>query len=144
MSIKNFLEVFTKYIPPSEYVEILLSAENIRSRADKVNRILEVHLDFKSLVPKKTLYDIEAGLREAYKLNIVKIMPHYPEELFDYYYLPEILRETEQIGVVARGSVLLCQLQGNMLVVTGMLVSLMIEPGGGGMLIVAFKITGSL
>ncbi len=103
MSKKNFLEIFAKYLPPSEYVEILLSAENIRSRADKANRILEVRADFDRIVPKSTLYAIEAGIREAYNLNVAKILPHYPAELFDYDYVPEILRETEQVGVVARG-----------------------------------------
>ena len=103
MSKKNFLEIFAKYQPSNEYADILLSAENIRSRADKANRILEVRADFLHIVPKKTLYAIEAGIREAYNLNIVKILPHYPAELFDYDYIPEILLETEQIGIVARG-----------------------------------------
>ena len=103
MEKKNFLEIFSKYLPPSEYVDILLSAKNIRSRADKEKRILEIRLELDELVPKKTLYSIEDGLCKAYKLNIAKILPQYPSELFSYDYIPEILKETEEIGVVARG-----------------------------------------
>ncbi len=103
MEKKNFLQLFAKYLPPREYEEILLSATNIRSRANKEERILEIRADFNRLVPKKTLYAIEAGIREAYKINVAKILPCYPSELFTYDYVPEVLRETEAVGVVARG-----------------------------------------
>ena len=103
MEKKNFLELLTRYVPPKEYEEVLLSAKNVRSRANKEAKILEIRADFDKIVPKRTLYDIEAGIKEAYKINVVKILPHYPAELFGYSYIPEILRETENVGVVARG-----------------------------------------
>ena len=103
MGNKNFFEIFSKYSPPSEFVEILRSAGNIRSRADKENRILEIRADFQNIISKNTLYRIEAGIKEAYKLNVAKILPHYPAVLFDYNYIPEILKETEEVGVVAKG-----------------------------------------
>jgi len=103
MERKSFLELFGKYLPPAEYVELLSSAKNVRSRANKEARILEIRADFDEIVPKSTLYDIEKGIKEAYKINVAKILPHYPSELFTYDYVPEILRETENVGVVARG-----------------------------------------
>ncbi len=103
MEQKNFLEIFSKYIPPSEYVDILLSATNIRTRVSKEKRIIEIIMEFPRIIPKKTLYGIQSGLCKAYKLNIAKILPKYPSELFNYDYIPEILKETEEVGVVARG-----------------------------------------
>ena len=103
MERKSFLELLNKYAPPVEYADILRSAKNVRSRADKEARILEIRADFDELVPKRALYEIEWGIKEAYKINVAKILPHYPAELFGYDYVPEILRETESVGVVARG-----------------------------------------
>ncbi len=103
MADKNFLELLSKYVPSDEYREILLSAVNIHSRADKERRILEIRADFPSLIKKDRLYDIENQIKEAYKLNCVKILPSYPDELFSYDYIPEILTEAEQVGIVAKG-----------------------------------------
>ena len=103
MEKKNFLELFGKYLAPSDIAPILLSASDIRSRINRENRILEIRLEFPKLVKKEVLYSVEKGIREAYNLNVVKILPHYPQELFSYDYIPEILKETEQVGIVARG-----------------------------------------
>ncbi|MGM9683722.1 MAG: PolC-type DNA polymerase III [Eubacteriales bacterium] len=103
MEKKDFLTLFSKYIPPREYERILLGADNIRPRVDREKKIVEIRVHFPELVEKGVLYDIENGLRETYKQNYVKILPEYPPELFSPDYIPEILRETEQVGVVARG-----------------------------------------
>ncbi|MBR2388391.1 MAG: PolC-type DNA polymerase III [Clostridia bacterium] len=100
---KNFLEIFSKYLPPEEYVDILLSASSIRTRVSKEKRIIEIEAHFPRIIPKKTLYNIQAGLCKAYSLNFAKILPKYPAELFNYDYVPEILCETEEVGIVARG-----------------------------------------
>ena len=103
MEEKNFLQIFSKYLPPIEYEDILLSVRNIRTRVDKEHRIIEVRMQFQRLIPKKTLYAIQAGLCQAYKLNVAKILPQYSSDLFNYDYVPEILKETEEVGIVARG-----------------------------------------
>ncbi len=100
---KNFLEIFNKYTPSEEHARILLSAKNIGLRADKENRALEVNLDFDKIVPKKELYAIENQIQSAYELSWVNIIPHYPSELFDADYVPELLAEAECVGVIARG-----------------------------------------
>ena len=100
---KNFLQIFNKYTPSEDEARILLSADNIRIGADKENRALRAELDFKSLVPKDTLYKIERDIAKAYELNWVKLLPHYPAELFDSDYTSELLKETECVGIVARG-----------------------------------------
>ena len=100
---KNFLQIFEKYKPDDISAEILLRAENIKIQADKANRILQVSASFPEIVKKDKLYTIEKEISKAYGLNWMKIMPHYPKELFDSSYIPELMRETETVGIVARG-----------------------------------------
>ena len=100
---KNFLQIFEKYKASEEDSNILLLAENIKIQADKANRILQVSADFPTIIKKETLYRIEKEISKAYELNWVKIMPHYPAALFDSSYIPELMKETEVVGIVARG-----------------------------------------
>ena len=53
----------------------------------------------KNYYGKEFLKEVEA----AYDLNYVKFLPHFPAELFSADYVPELLKETERVGVVARG-----------------------------------------
>lgn len=100
---KNFLQIFNKYIPEDRHAKILLSATNIRIQADKENRIIQAFMDFPEIVEKDNIYAIENAIAKAYELNWVKLFPHYPTELFDSDYIPELLKETESVGIVARG-----------------------------------------
>ncbi len=100
---KSFLQIFERYKPSSVYAEILEKAENTKIQADKVNRMLNASVDFPMLVKKEDLYAIEDGIAKAYQLNMVKIMPHYPTHFFDEDYIPELMRETEKVGIVAKG-----------------------------------------
>ena len=101
--MKTALEILYKYTPDSTARAILEKAQNPMVRADKENRALQMELDFPRLVEKDELYRIEEQVAEAYGLNYVKFLPHYPAELFSADYVPELLKETERVGVVARG-----------------------------------------
>ncbi len=103
MAQKSLKEYLNKYLPPDEYEKILSDGIVTRSRVDKEKRFLEVYADFSDVVLKSELYAIEAQVAEAYKLNSFKLFPHYPSKLFEYDYVPEILRETEREGYVAKG-----------------------------------------
>ena len=103
MAGKTLKELLSKYIVPEKYIEILTTADNVVSRVDKVKRILEVRADFPKLVDKDILYDIEKQVAEVYELSYFKILPRYNRELFSYDYVPQILKETETVGVVAKG-----------------------------------------
>lgn len=103
MAEKSLRELLHKYLPPKEYESILDEGRVTRSRIDKEKRILEVFTDFDYIIPKNTIYELEAQVTEAYKLSAFKLFPHYPSELFGYSYVTEILKETERIGYVARG-----------------------------------------
>ncbi len=100
---KSFLQIFEKYKPSYEYSKLLETAQNIKIQADKQNRMLNASADFPILISKDDIYDIETGIAKAYQLNMVKIMPHYPKSLFSQDYIPELMKETEKVGIVARG-----------------------------------------
>ena len=103
MSQKSLGELLYKYLPPEEYKGILEDGVVTRSRVDKENRILEVFADFAYIISKDKLYAIEKEVKQAYQLSCFKLFPHYPLELFGYDYIPQILRETEREGFVAKG-----------------------------------------
>jgi len=100
---KTFLQIFDKYKADEKSEAILNKASNIKIQADKENRILQASVDFPELISKDDLYRIENDICKAYELNWMKLMPHYPANLFDSDYVPELLRETESVGIVARG-----------------------------------------
>ena len=103
MAPKSLKELLAKYTPPEEYSELLSTAAVISSRVDKEKRFLETSAKFAKIVDKDTLYNIEKQASEAYDLRYFRIYPKYDEALFSQDYIPEVLRETERQGVVARG-----------------------------------------
>ena len=102
---KNFLEIFNRYQPSSEFEQILLSADpsSIKLRADKPQRCIEAFAAFPRIIPRLTLYEIEEEIRRAYELNMVRISPRYPSELFGIDRIPDLLMETNRRGIVANG-----------------------------------------
>ena len=103
MPSKSFLEKFNKFVPESEQYDILQGVSDYSLRVNKENRIIEAVISMDKLVPKEKLYRIERGIAKAYDLNYVKLLPKYPSELFSYDYVPQILKETESVGIVAKG-----------------------------------------
>ena len=103
MATKSLKELLFKYIPPEEYAEILELGEVVSTRVDKEKRFLEVKAKFPRIIDKSLLYEIEKQVSSAYDLRYFKILPQYPSELFSYEYIPQILKETEAVGTVARG-----------------------------------------
>ena len=103
MAGKTLLEIFSKYQPNEMNGAWLAEATDIRLRADKERRMIEVSAAFPALVKKSALYAVEAEIAKVYQLAHVRILPRYPKELFDQRYIPELLEETQRIGIVARG-----------------------------------------
>ncbi len=101
--MKTLLEILSRYHPDTATRALLATATDPRVRADKENRALQLEVNFPCLVPKDVLYRVEAEIAAAYELNYVKFLPHYPSDLFSADYVPELLKETERVGVVARG-----------------------------------------
>ncbi len=103
MAEKTLKELLNKYLPSDEIGRILGSGIVTKTRIDKEKRLLEVYADFSYIIDKETLYEIEGQVAEIYKLAAFKIFPHYPSELFSKAYIPQLLLETERIGIVAKG-----------------------------------------
>ncbi|MBQ7319292.1 MAG: PolC-type DNA polymerase III [Clostridia bacterium] len=100
---RSIFEILKKYQPSAYADGILSNVTDFSVRADKEKRLLEICASFPSLVDKDDLYTIEEEICRAYDLQYVKILPHYPQTLFTQEYIPQILKETERIGIVARG-----------------------------------------
>ena len=103
MQSKSFLEKFHKFEPSNEQFELLNGIYEYELKVEKALRIIEARVDFSAPIPKDKLYKLERNIAEAYDLNRVKILPHYPEEFLTYEYIPQILIEAETVGVVAKG-----------------------------------------
>lgn len=101
--MKTLPEILAKYRPDADTRAWLLSATDISVRADKENRALQISASFPHLISKDTLYRTEEEIAEVYDLRYVKFLPHYDAALFDASYIPELLKETERVGVVAKG-----------------------------------------
>ncbi len=116
---RTLLEIFNRYEPSDEFAEILRAAdpESIKLRADKPQRLIEVSAAFPHIIHKRTLYRLEEEIRQAYQLNMVRILPHYPTEQFDTDCIPDLLIETNRRGIVANGFFNHCEyrLSGNIL-----------------------------
>ncbi len=100
---KTLLQIFDRYEPSERVKKILEPATDIHLQADKANRIIQVSASFPELISKDDIYQIEKDIARAYDLSWVKILPKYPSSLFDSDYIPELLKETEAIGIVAKG-----------------------------------------
>ncbi|MBO7341372.1 MAG: PHP domain-containing protein, partial [Clostridia bacterium] len=100
---KSFFEIFHKYTPAEQHARWLCTASDIRMRVDKEQRMLEASMALPALVPKRALYEVEAEIQKVYELAHVRLLPRYPAELFGEAYIPELIAETERIGIVARG-----------------------------------------
>ena len=101
--MRTLPELLNRYNPDPSTKRILLSATSYSAQADREHRALILNVAFPEIVGKKTLYRIEDEITDAYGLAYTKIMPSYPKELFTDAYIPELLCETERVGVVARG-----------------------------------------
>ena len=103
MSEKSFLEKLNRFEPNPEQREILSLISEYSIRALKAERIMEIVIHLPEIVRKNKLYQIERDIEKAYALNRVKLLPKYPDHLLTYDYIPQILIETETIGIVAKG-----------------------------------------
>ncbi len=101
--MKPLRDILYKYTPDADARAVLDASLEHAVRADKENRALQIEMSLPRLVPKALLYRMEEEIARAYELSYVKLLPHYPAELFSDAYIPELLAETERVGVVARG-----------------------------------------
>ncbi|MCR5264035.1 MAG: PHP domain-containing protein, partial [Clostridiales bacterium] len=102
-STKSFRQYFPRYTPDERTAAVIDAAREIRIRADREKKIVEISAGFDRIFSREELYAAEDGVREAYALNLVRLLPRYPAELFSHDYLPQIITELYRIGSVSRG-----------------------------------------
>ena len=100
---RPLLDILKKYQPNARVRELFSLISEYTVKADKENRLLEISAHFPTTLEKSELYGIEQEICRVYDLRTVKILPHYPPHMFTEGYIPELLCETERIGIVARG-----------------------------------------
>ena len=103
MAGRSLLEIFSRYEPSEHTAAWMKQATDVKLRADKERRMIEVSAAFPALVEKRDLYAAEAEIAKVYELTHARILPRYPSELFDQSYIPALIEETQRIGIVARG-----------------------------------------
>ncbi len=74
-------------------------------RIDKVRNSIEVFIEPETIISKGRLYELENEIKSFYDLRSIRLFPHYRAELFmqNPGYFKEILKETERVGIVAKG-----------------------------------------
>ena len=75
MAGKSLIEILKRYEPDERTSRLLLLAEDTVVRADKDAKLLEIKARFPKIIDKRTLYRIEYEIREAYQLNLVRLLP---------------------------------------------------------------------
>ena len=95
-------ERFKRYTPSNDMVAYM-DLEVTKTKADIENRIIEVEVKFPYIVSKSTLSRLENEIKAAYELNLMRILPLYPSELFTQSYMDELIKETYREGPISKG-----------------------------------------
>ena len=89
---ERFLKVFKRYIPDEQSAAVMEQITDvINIRSDTKSRIVTCDLAFGRIVPKKQLYHLASGIKEAYELEKVELYPRYPSGLFCASYVEELV-----------------------------------------------------
>ncbi len=102
---KKLTEIFAKYQPTDADRALLESVDpdSVHLRCDREQRVMEIRADFPQTVKRRTFFRIEEEIRKAYDLSFVRFLPHYPTAEFTEDYIPDLLDETNRMGIVANG-----------------------------------------
>lgn len=105
MTERTLSDIFKKVAPSLTGIhkEIFEKATDVRVKIDKEHRMAEVSINLPCLYQKRDIYSLEALIKEAYELNRIMILTHYPTELFSTDYMSEIFREAARVGIVING-----------------------------------------
>lgn len=101
--MRTLCELFSKYTPGERERRFFDAVSEYTVKRHKERPIFEISVKLDRIFDKDTIYSAEAGIAGAYEGYIVKFMPSYPSSLLNNDYIPEVLREAEHVGCVARG-----------------------------------------
>ncbi len=100
---RTFFETFTKYKPDRTRRQVLEQATDVTVRYSRDPLRIEVNLKFSAHVDAGMLYAIEDELRQLYGALSVRLLPHFPSELFCPSCFREIIDEATRVGAVTPG-----------------------------------------
>ncbi len=100
---KLFTELFFKYTPTADDLEVLDLLEDYTYRLNKETREIRIDFYLSRLVPKFRLYALEEGIRKAYNLTSCFIFPKYSSDFFDVSYQDELILELSRNTLLAKG-----------------------------------------
>ncbi len=100
---KKFFDVFSRYTPSEEKRELLLRAHSAKFRYTRDPMRVEVDLSFDSHEDAELIYEIEDECRILYNAESFKILPHFPDSVFEEKYFDEIAFEAAYCGAVTTG-----------------------------------------
>ncbi|MBR3416864.1 MAG: PolC-type DNA polymerase III [Clostridia bacterium] len=96
-------EKFKKVIPSGEKAVLFERSIISKLMFDSVHKIVEIRCELPRYFSKDVLYSAEEEIAETYGLNLVRILPHYPREVFSAEQLPGLFREAGRFGAVTEG-----------------------------------------
>ena len=102
---KTLSELFSKYTPSADIAEFFGKVNSYTVSKSRIRQnVFEIQIELNQIIPKALLYKAEEEIRVAYDGNyLVRFVPSYPQRLFGYDYISQIILEAERIGGVARG-----------------------------------------
>ena len=94
---------FKKVVPTGETAVLFDVSTVTKLMFDRDRKIVEVRCDLPRYFSKNVLYSAEEEIAETYGLNLVRILPHYPKEVFSPEQMSGIFREAARFGAVTDG-----------------------------------------
>lgn len=104
MQERQLRDIFKKYTPQNAIQrEIFENASRATLSGDREKKMYQVHFYLPFTVSKNELYKLEDNICEAYELNLLRLLPKYPEELFSLDYIGEIYTEARRMLSLTKG-----------------------------------------
>ncbi len=100
---KSFLEKFGKYLP--EYLEKNACSKitDYKIRLDQESRRILCDVYFSEYISFDTIICIEEGIKQAYDLNFMRLLPHFDSSHFSLSVFPDILCELKRRNPLGYG-----------------------------------------
>ena len=101
--LSSLRDKFKKVKTSGEEADLFDLSFITKLRFDRERKIVEVRCELPRYFDKDVLYSAEDDISEIYGLNLVRILPHYPQNAFSVEPMAGILREAGRFGAVTNG-----------------------------------------
>ncbi len=96
--------IFSRFTPGnSAEKKIFDASSNAVLSGDREKKLYQVRFSLPFIASKKDLYSLEERICQCYELNLVRLLPKYPRELFSESYMSEVFCEAKRVGAVTNG-----------------------------------------